>query len=38
MGRWLGETYSMPVIPDPEADELPEAGDFESENSENGPQ
>jgi endogenous inhibitor of DNA gyrase (YacG/DUF329 family) len=24
LGRWLGETYSMPVIPDPEADELPE--------------
>jgi endogenous inhibitor of DNA gyrase (YacG/DUF329 family) len=24
LGRWLGESYSLPVIPDPEADELPE--------------
>ena len=23
LGRWLGETYGMPVVPDPEADELP---------------
>ena len=23
LGRWLGESYSMPVVPDPEADELP---------------
>lgn len=22
--RWLDETYSLPMIPDPEADELPE--------------
>jgi endogenous inhibitor of DNA gyrase (YacG/DUF329 family) len=21
LGRWLGETYSLPVVPDPEADE-----------------
>jgi uncharacterized protein len=24
LGRWLGESYSLPVTPDPEADELPE--------------
>ncbi len=24
LGRWLGETYSMPVVADPEADEVPE--------------
>jgi endogenous inhibitor of DNA gyrase (YacG/DUF329 family) len=24
LGRWLGETYSLPVVPDPEADEVPE--------------
>jgi endogenous inhibitor of DNA gyrase (YacG/DUF329 family) len=24
LGRWLGETYSVPVVPDPEADEMPE--------------
>ncbi len=24
LGRWLGESYGMPAIPDPEADELPE--------------
>jgi endogenous inhibitor of DNA gyrase (YacG/DUF329 family) len=24
LGRWLGETYTLPVTPDPEADELPE--------------
>jgi hypothetical protein len=24
LGRWLGEMYSLPVIPDPEADEVPE--------------
>ena len=24
LGRWLGEAYSLPVTPDPEADELPE--------------
>jgi uncharacterized protein len=28
LGRWLGEEYGMPVVPDPEADELPE--DFDS--------
>ena len=25
LGRWLGETYTLPVVPDPEADELPES-------------
>jgi uncharacterized protein len=24
LGRWLGEAYSLPVVPDPEADELPD--------------
>jgi endogenous inhibitor of DNA gyrase (YacG/DUF329 family) len=24
LGRWLGEVYQLPVIPDPEADELPD--------------
>jgi endogenous inhibitor of DNA gyrase (YacG/DUF329 family) len=23
LGRWLGESYSLPVVPDPDADELP---------------
>lgn len=26
LGRWLDETYSLPAVPDLEADELPEAG------------
>lgn len=26
LGRWLDESYGMPAIPDPEADELPEPG------------
>ena len=25
LGRWLGESYGLPVVPDPEADEVPEA-------------
>jgi len=24
LGRWLGEVYSLPAVPDPEADEMPE--------------
>jgi hypothetical protein len=24
LGRWLGEVYAMPTVPDPEADEMPE--------------
>ena len=24
LSRWLGEAYTLPVVPDPEADELPE--------------
>jgi endogenous inhibitor of DNA gyrase (YacG/DUF329 family) len=24
LGRWLGEGFSLPVVPDPEADEVPE--------------
>jgi uncharacterized protein len=23
LGRWLDEDYTLPVVPDPEADELP---------------
>lgn len=38
LGRWLGEVYSMPNIPDPEADERPEAEDFEAEDQKDGPQ
>ena len=26
LGRWLGESYGMPNVPDPEADEKPETG------------
>lgn len=36
LGRWLGESYGLPAIPDPEADEVPEApptnGDGTSQN------
>ncbi|MEO2048169.1 MAG: DNA gyrase inhibitor YacG [Pirellulales bacterium] len=24
LGRWLGESYSLQIVPDPEADELPQ--------------
>lgn len=24
LGRWLGESYGLPVVPDPEADEVPD--------------
>ena len=24
LGRWLGESYGLPTVPDPDADELPE--------------
>ena len=24
LGRWLGESYSLPVVPDPDTDELPD--------------
>jgi uncharacterized protein len=34
LGRWLGEEYGMPVMPDPEADELPE--NFDSGDNGNG--
>jgi uncharacterized protein len=26
LGRWLDESYGLPAVPDPEADELPETG------------
>ena len=32
LGRWLGETYSLPVMPDPEADERPEEPDLSNGN------
>jgi endogenous inhibitor of DNA gyrase (YacG/DUF329 family) len=28
LGRWLGESYGLPVVPDPDADELPEEPDL----------
>lgn len=33
MGRWLGEVYQLPTVPDPEADEMP---DDESPGNGNG--
>src|SRR5690606_35007945 len=27
LGRWLGESYGLPVVPDPEADETPDSLD-----------
>jgi endogenous inhibitor of DNA gyrase (YacG/DUF329 family) len=24
LGRWLGESYGLPVVPDPEDDEVPD--------------
>jgi endogenous inhibitor of DNA gyrase (YacG/DUF329 family) len=24
LGRWLGETYSLPTVPEPDLDELPD--------------
>ena len=32
LGRWLGEAYKLPVVPDPEADEVPEDARRPSEN------
>jgi hypothetical protein len=32
LGRWLGEAYSLPAVPDPEADELPEEGPNSGQN------
>jgi uncharacterized protein len=28
LGRWLGESYSLPVVPDPDADEVPDDGGY----------
>jgi len=36
MGRWLGESYHVPVTPDPEADELPESNAAEENGLSNG--
>lgn len=27
LGRWLGESYGLPVVPDPDADEAPETAE-----------
>jgi uncharacterized protein len=37
LGRWLGEEYGLPVVPNPEADEEPEGfpGDSPAESDEN---
>ena len=32
LGRWLGEAYRLPVVPDPEADEVPDDATPPSEN------
>jgi uncharacterized protein len=32
LGRWLDEGYSLPVVPDPEADELPEPDESTPDN------
>jgi uncharacterized protein len=32
LGRWLGEAYSLPVVADPESDEVPETPPTASEN------
>jgi uncharacterized protein len=29
LGRWLGESYRMPAMPDPEDDEVPDDGNAE---------
>lgn len=31
LGRWLGEQYGMPDVPDPEADEVPPSPPAETE-------
>jgi hypothetical protein len=32
LGRWLGENYSLPAIPDPEAEEPADLADADDEN------
>jgi endogenous inhibitor of DNA gyrase (YacG/DUF329 family) len=32
LGRWLGESYSLPVVPDPEDEEPLASADIEEEN------
>lgn len=36
LGRWLGEMYSLPAIPDPEADERPDEGPVRGESGDDG--
>jgi len=37
LGRWLGESYGLPDVPDPDADEKPEdIGQFNGDDSSNG--
>lgn len=31
LGRWLGEDFGLPSIPDPEDDEIPESFDAEDQ-------
>ncbi len=38
LGRWLGETYQLPVIPDPEADEKPDDDWARRGNGDDNPQ
>jgi uncharacterized protein len=37
LGRWLGEAYQLPVVPDPEADELPELDATQGDGASNQP-
>jgi endogenous inhibitor of DNA gyrase (YacG/DUF329 family) len=37
LGRWLGESYGLPVPPNPDADEVPDESDLSNgRDSENG--
>jgi hypothetical protein len=36
LGRWLDEQYTLPLVPDPEDDEQPEAGPAEQPPPRNG--
>jgi endogenous inhibitor of DNA gyrase (YacG/DUF329 family) len=36
LGRWLGESYSVPSVPDPEAEEPADLADADNENGLHG--
>jgi endogenous inhibitor of DNA gyrase (YacG/DUF329 family) len=36
LGRWLGEAYSLPAIPDLDADEQPDEGPVRGESTDAG--